>query len=387
MILLMLRVMKRSAVALFVLFASARGAMAAQFLYVAPLGESRLRAFHLDGDSGELRPIQSLELPANPAAMAINQSQSFLYCSIAGARGGTGESGSSSRIATIAIDKNGGLVIEGLADSPSTPATHLTVDATGRMLFTAHLKPGKVCAMATAEDGVYRGKVVAEFETAEWPHYVLVDSGNRILLVPHAVPNQLFQFSFDADRQTILAMKPAFVAGPEAVSPVPRNVKFHPRLPRVYVSHGEGSGLAIWGFDGRSGIGRQLESHSTLEALPDPKIPMGASDVALSPDGRFVYVANRDLSETSAAPRRDSLVCFELNPATGLVVKRVGLFPTDRYPHCIAFERHGRYLYCTCMVSGSIVGYRIDRESGRLTRIATHPAGNRPRWMVIAEQP
>ncbi|MCS6951911.1 MAG: bifunctional YncE family protein/alkaline phosphatase family protein [Bryobacterales bacterium] len=85
-----------------------------------------------------------------------------------------------------------------------------------------------------------------------------------------------------------------------------------------------------------------------------------AGDVAVSPDGRLLYVA--ELFQNTIAV---------LNPQTGMVVER---FRTGRRPFRILFHPDGKSLFVTSWADGSL--FHHEAESGRLIerlRLAAHP--------------
>lgn len=85
----------------------------------------------------------------------------------------------------------------------------------------------------------------------------------------------------------------------------------------------------------------------------------GSADLHLSPDGRFLYTSHR-LQE-------DGIAIFAVDPLTGLVEK-AGYQPTGKHPRNFAISPEGRFLLCACRDSNCIEVYRINPETGALSR-------------------
>jgi 6-phosphogluconolactonase len=86
---------------------------------------------------------------------------------------------------------------------------------------------------------------------------------------------------------------------------------------------------------------------------------MGGSDLQISPDGRFLYAANRgDANE---------IVVFSVNAETGqlsFVERKPSMGESPRY---LALDPTGNYLLVANQNSHNIYVYRIDQQTGKLT--------------------
>uniref|UniRef100_UPI003754307A lactonase family protein n=1 Tax=Salmonella sp. SAL00540 TaxID=3160112 RepID=UPI003754307A len=71
----------------------------------------------------------------------------------------------------------------------------------------------------------------------------------------------------------------------------PRHVVFHPNGQYLYEVTEEASTLVCYAYDSARGTLTQLQSVSTLP--PRDQGTSFASELVLSHDGRFIYVANR----------------------------------------------------------------------------------------------
>ena len=110
-------------------------------------------------------------------------------------------------------------------------------------------------------------------------------------------------------------------------------------------------------------------------ALKGPGPFMGSRAVAVSPDGKNVYVA---------ASRSNAIAVFRRNPRTGALgqpsgaagcVAAKGAFECRRAiglngPNSVAVSPDGRNVYATSRGSNAITAFRRDRSSGALTQLS-----------------
>ncbi|HEX5127153.1 MAG TPA: beta-propeller fold lactonase family protein, partial [Rhodocyclaceae bacterium] len=98
-----------------------------------------------------------------------------------------------------------------------------------------------------------------------------------------------------------------------------------------------------------------------------------ASDVHLTPDGRFLYAAERTSS---------TLAAFSVDAKTGLITK-LGSFPTETQPRGFNIDPSGKYLLATGQKSDKISVHAIDQNNGGLTLLGRYPAGKNSNWVEI----
>ncbi len=112
----------------------------------------------------------------------------------------------------------------------------------------------------------------------------------------------------------------------------------------------------------------------TARALKGPGPFMGSRAIALSPDGRYAYVASS---------RSDAIAIFARNERSGALLQRSG---TDGCiaakgaggcaraigldgPNSVALSPNGRYLYATSRNSNSVAAFRRNASTGALTQL------------------
>lgn len=139
---------------------------------------------------------------------------------------------------------------------------------------------------------------------------------------------------------------------------------FGPKGDRVYV--GGGAQAAVYEFTFSNGRLEPARTFSLTE--PGKRTDRDfAGDVAFSPDGRLLYVA--ELFRNSIAV---------INPQSGRVIER---FPTGRRPYRILFHPDGKSLFVSSWADGAIL--RHMAETGTLmTRIPFAPHATDLVWVA-----
>ena len=353
-------------------------AFAATFVYVSNAD---------DGDIGlyTLQPDGSLKAGARVAAakvvmpMAVSPDKRFL---IAAVRSKPYEA------YTYSIDKKTGeLKLAGkgpLAES----YPYISFDRTGRYLLGASYGANQVGVNPVGKDGKV-GEPQQVIPTARNAHSIITDTTNKYVFVPHLGTDQIFQFVFDKKSGKLASNTPATVQMKQGTGPrhiiVSKDNKF------VYLLNELTATVTTLALDPKTGTLKEVDSASALP--PDTKLGPGqprapvapgvtprdvandiwASDLHLTPNGKFLYAAERTSS---------SLGGFKVDGASGKL-SYVGSTPTEKQPRGFAIDPSGKFMVVTGEKSDTISSYAIDGETGALKAIGKYPTGKGANWVEI----
>ena len=103
------------------------------------------------------------------------------------------------------------------------------------------------------------------------------------------------------------------------------------------------------------------------------------ADLHLTPDARFLYVSNRDITKRRAPRGKDSIVGFRVDAQTGKLTL-TGHFPCERIPRSFTIDKLGKYVYVAGQGDGKLGAYRIE-PTGQLKKIKQYEVGNGPNWV------
>ncbi len=349
-------------------------ASAGQLLYLASIKDKNIVAYAVNAETGELKQRFTIDLPGNPGPLAFSPDASFVYAAM------TGLDDNKAGVATLKRAENGSLTFVSKSYITSR-APYIRVDKTGHFLLAAHYGAGDV-TVYRIRDGICTGELLDQRATAKTAHCIEIDPSGQFVFVPHTSPNKVFQFRLNRDSGKLAPNDPPAVDGPDVDHKYhePRHYAHHPKLDLAYTSNESGGGISAWAFDPKSGT---LSRQQTLSTLPtNYKGKSAAADIQLTPDGRFAYVSNRDVTKRAKGePMRDSLAAVSLDPKTGKM-KIIGTFPTAHLPRSFCIDLTGQYLYSAGQGAATLVAYRIDRESGALQQLATYETGGVPIWVM-----
>ena len=353
-------------------------AFAATFVYVSNAEDGNIGMYTLQAD-GSLQPGARVDAAKVVMPMAVSPDKRFL---VAAVRSKPYEA------YTYAIDKKSGalkLVGKGpLAES----YPYITIDSTGRFLLGASYGAHQVGVNPIGKDGKV-GEPIQVIPTARNAHAIRIDNTNRFVFVPHLGTDQMFQFVFDKKSGKLSANTPPVVQLKQGTGPrhiiVSKDNKF------VYLLNELNATVTTLALDAKSGTLKEVDSASALP--PDTKLgpgaprgPVGAgqtprntdndiwaSDLHLTPNGRFLYAAERTSSTLGA---------FRVDAASGKLTY-VGSTATEKQPRGFAIDPSSRFVVVSGEKSDTISTYAIDAETGALKPIGRYPTGKGSNWVEI----
>lgn len=348
-----------------------------QLLYLASATDKRIDVYALAAESGKLTKQSSVDLPGNAGPMSQSPDGSLIYAAM------TRRDASNKQVAEVATLKraeDGSLKIIGTG-TISSRAPYIRADRSGTVMLAAHYGPGEVTAYRI-KDGICTSEMTYQQKTAATAHCIEVDPSGKFVYVPHTSPNKVFQFELNAKSGKLIPLDPPSVSGPDTEHKyhAPRHYAHHPTLNMAYTSNESGGGISAWEFDPKSG---HLKLVQTLSALPpDFEGNSAAADIHVTPNGRFAYVSNRDVTRYDDPKQaKDTLAGFSLDAKTGRMTL-VGYYPTISFPRSFTLDVVGKYAYAAGQRSNNLAAYRINQDTGALDRIATYDCGAGPIWVM-----
>ena len=116
-----------------------------------------------------------------------------------------------------------------------------------------------------------------------------------------------------------------------------------------------------------------------LEGSPFPNSGYaGLSSIAADPAGRFLYATSQ------YAPNNKNVIGFRIDRPTGRITPLPGSpFGAGGAPSAIAIDPSGRFAYVANFQGNSVSGFKIDQNTGRLEPIASYAAGSNPDAVTV----
>jgi 6-phosphogluconolactonase len=240
---------------------------------------------------------------------------------------------------------------------------HLSVDKAGKHVLVANYDGGSVAVLPIDERGALKpaSSVIQHHgkgpnlrrQEAAHAHSINLDAANRYAFVCDLGLDKIFIYRFDSTAGKLSAAQPPIVK--LAPGSGPRHFAFDPTGRFAYAIDEIDSTITVFWYDIENGTPSRIQVVSTLPK--DFKGENTGSEVAVHPNGRFVYGANRG---------HDSLAMFSVDPVTGKLIAQ-GHEPTQgKTPRNFAIDPTGAFLLAANQDSDSVVVFRIDTSTGRL---------------------
>ena len=280
----------------------------------------------------------------------------------------TGNDGKSeaSVYSLAADDKTGKLRIVNQVGSGGGGATHLALDPKSRTLFVANYGTGEVGALPVKADGSLapvaskqadQGTGPTPRQTKPHAHAVVLDPSGRFLLVPDLGADRVFVYRFDPKTRVLSAGNPTFAAA--APGSGPRHAVFSPDGKFVYIDSELSGEVTSYAWDKKLGHLSPIETLSILP--PDFAGDRSAAEIALSKDGRFLYVSSRS---------DDAIVAYAVDHASGKLTP-IGRTPSGgKTPWSFSLDPSGRWMLVANEASSQVTVLKIDPKTGKLTPTA-----------------
>jgi 6-phosphogluconolactonase len=329
--------------------------------------------FQLNPLTGALSQREIFSNESNPSWLAFDPTRTHLYSANETQDYEDANSGS---VSAYSIDRsNRHLTLLNTVSSHGAGPAHLSVHPSGKYVLVANYHGGTVAVLPIRPGGElapasdvkeHKGTVGKTRATSAPPgsfaisghdrphaHMIQADPAGRFALASDLALDQIFIWRFDVEKGSLTPNDPASVHLPSGDGP--RHFTFHPNGRWLYSLQEEGSTLVTFDYDRMSG---RLTAKQTISSLPERFAGTNfTSEVMVSPDGRFVYAANR---------LHDSIAFFSIGEAGTL--KFVGEeWTRGDYPRSFNIDPSGTFLFVCNQRGDAIAIFRINRETGHLT--------------------
>ncbi|HEV2491823.1 MAG TPA: lactonase family protein [Terriglobia bacterium] len=329
--------------------------------------------FQVNLTSGALSQREVFRSGSNPAWLAFDPSRTHLYSANETATYQGKDSGS---VSAYLIDRSSGrLTLLNTVSSEGAGPAHLSVHPAGKHILVANYAGGTVAVLPVGPNGelgsptdvIHNQGTVGPTRAASAPpgsfaisghdhphaHMIQADPTGRFVLASDLGLDRIFIWKFDGQKGTLSANDPPSVALPPGDGP--RHFTFHPNGRWMYSLQEEASTLVAFDYDAATG---RLTAKQTLSSLPPGFTGTNfTSEVVVSPDGKFVYAANR---------LHDSIAWFSISKAGTLTFAGEAWTRGD-YPRSFNIDPTGNFLYSCNQRSDAIATFRVNRETGGLS--------------------
>lgn len=336
-------------------------------VYIGTRGQGESKGIYLseiDTATGALAAPKLAVEVANPGFLVLSKNGKYLY-STARSQGQGGERGMDA-VAWYTVQGDGMLKLGHFESARGKGPCHVSLDATNKVLMVANYGSGSVALLPVREDGsIYRSPSDHQHEGSS--------VNKRRQSGPHAHsiyagPDNKFAYAPDLgiDQVVIYELSPQVVSmhrvGEAKMPPGsgPRHMKFGKDGKEAYVL--SELTLTVVVFD-RNAEDGSLAQKQVVSVLPEgaTKDGMTCSEILVSPDGKFVYTANRD----TAGKGRDSLSVLTVGEGGKLTLLQ-NVPAKVNIPRNINLSPDGKWLLVAGQKSGNVPVFAVGKD-GKLS--------------------
>ncbi len=328
--------------------------------------------FEMNPRTGELSLLRLAAETTSPSWLTFHPSGRYLYA-INEISDFDGKNGS---VSAFAIDRtNGDLRFLNTVSSQGAGPAYVSVDGTGKYAFVANYFGGNIAVLPILPNGSLGpaadfhqdtgslgsihatnappGSFAISGHDAPHAHMIHPDPKNRFVLQTDLGQDRIYIYKFDADSGKLMPAETPFVSFPSGDGP--RHFAFHPNGEWMYSIQEEASTIDFFYYDSNAG---GLTRQQTVSTLPSGYAGTNfSSEITVSPDGRFLYAANR---------LHNSIALFSI-AGDGRLHHVGDTLTQGDYPSDFTLAPGGEFLYACNQRSDQITSFRIDRKTGMLT--------------------
>lgn len=345
------------------------------FVYVGTYtskGGKGIYVYNMDFDSTELKPVGKPTIIDNLSFLAIDTKHHYLYA-VSEVQSFEGEK--SGAISAFSIDpKTGELTFLNIKSSKGASPCYVTVDKNSKYVLVANYSGGSVCVLPILDNGrlgdvidfvQHKGSGVNP-KRQEGPHVhsVIFESSNRYAFVTDLGLDKIMIYKFDPEWGKLMPNDQPWVKTKPGAGP--RIFTFHPNGKFAYVINELDSSIVAFTYDMCNST---LEEIQTVSTLPEGfKGVNYAADIHVAPSGKFLYGSNRG---------HDSIVIYKIDEDTGRLSCIGYESAQGRIPRNFTICPLGNFLLVANQETDNIVIFRIEEQTGLLKpteRITKVPA-------------
>ena len=321
--------------------------------------------YNFDPGTGKLTSLGVAAESEDPSFLALHPSGKYLYAVNEIDHFGAQKSGAAS---AFSIDqKTGKLTLLNQAATRGAGPCHISLDKSGKFALVANYDGGSLTSFPVHEDGTlgeaadfvqhHGSSVNKERQEGPHAHWIGTSPDNHFALAADLGLDEVLIYHFNSAKGTLTPNNPPYAKVNPGAGP--RHVAFHPNGKFAYVLAELEDSVTAFAYKASNGSLSPLQTVSALSTLrKDYKGPKEAAEIAVHPNGKFLYASNRG--------GMDTISVFSINPAKGTLNLK-NEYPTmGKTPRNFAIDPTGKFLLAANQESSNIVVFRIDSTTGAL---------------------
>ncbi|KRD12646.1 6-phosphogluconolactonase [Flavobacterium sp. Root901] len=318
-----------------------------------------IQVYQLDTVSGKLNKITSAKNIINPSYLTVSPNGKYVY---ACTDTKTPNAGSVSSFEFNPENKS--LTFLNSQRSGGENPVYVSVHKSGKWLANANYTEGSVSVYPLLENGKIDsiaqnfhytdGSTHKERQTKSHVHSAVFSPQFDYLFLPDLGADKIRCYAFDENqKQPLTEAKIPFTK--TDLEAGPRHFTFHPNQKFGYCIEEMAGQISVYNYENGT-----LNKIQRIATHPDKtKEGFESSDIHISPDGKFLYAANRG--------KENNIAIFSVDE-NGLL-KNIGYQSTlGKHPRIFAIDETGNFLVASNVITGNIIVFRRNPKTGLLKK-------------------
>ena len=340
---------------------------AGKFLYVANKGSANVSAFRINGTTGVLTAVAGSPFAAgtSPADLKVASSGKFLYVA----------NGGSDTVSAYTINSSDGELTE-ISGSPfgaGVAPAGLAIAVSGKFVYVANNGSNDVSGyQLNATTGALKAIAGSPFAAGMKPSAVAVDPSTKFAYVANSSSNNVSEYTINATTGALTRVS----GSPVAAGSVPAALSVDPSGKFVFVGNKSSNDISSYGLGSTGALTALVPGpHRARKGPAALVVSSGSSAITYTPT--FTYVANFGLGAI-AVP------AFSVNGSTGALTTLAGSPFGTGSPQSLASAPNGKFVYTANDDGSNTVGeYRVNLATGVLTSVGTIVGGSGSSFVTV----
>lgn len=316
-----------------------------------------------DSTTGKLSEPELAAETKNPSFLAVPPKEHFLYA-VGEVDRTQGQPGGA--VNAFAIDgKTGKLTALNQQTSGGAGPCHVSVDATGKCVLVANYGSGSIAALPIQTDGRLGAAVTTiqhvgssvnpTRQAGPHAHFFIPSPDNRFALACDLGLDKVLVYQLDPATARLTTNNPPHAVVPHGAGP--RHLAFLPNGKFAYVINEMALTITVFSYDAVRGTFFEEQNVSTVPAGYTSTTKDSTAEIAVHPNGKFVYGSNRG---------HDSIAVFSSDEWNGKLTLVQNESTQGKTPRHFAIDPTGKWLLAENQNSDSVVVFTIDQATGKL---------------------
>ncbi len=303
--------------------------------------------------TAEVKLKATSEKGINPSYLTVSEEAKYIYS--------VNENGPKSMISAFALDsKSGAMQLLNQQDAKGADPCYIINDK--KNVITAAYSGGSISVFGKESDGgitpakqviLHKGKSInTQRQESSHVHMVQFSPDKKFVLANDLGTDKIYIYKYNPNAEAkILEIKDSISV---KAGSGPRHLTFSKDGKNAYLLQELDGSLTVFRYK----KGTLIKIQETQVVDTDFKGQIGAADIHISPNGKFVYATNRGTANT--------ISCFEIQKDGHLKLVETSA-TLGKGPRNFVIDPTGKFLLIAHQYSNDVVIFKIDSTTGKLT--------------------